>query len=122
MAVWGRCWGVGGAVVRGAKLLEPRGQWGTAGAVVGVAAVWAALEWLRGTWPLGGLAWGYLGHSQTPFLALCQVADVGGVFAVSFWAAVVNAWVTVWFVTRLNVRPVATAGICVLAVTVLTVG
>ena len=122
IAVLALYWGAVGAVVRGARLLEPRGQWGTVAAILGIAAIWAALEWLRGTWPLGGLAWSYLGHSQTPFLAVCQVADIGGIYAVSFWAALINAFVVVWFLARLNIRPVAAAGISALGLTIIVVG
>jgi apolipoprotein N-acyltransferase len=59
-----------------------------------IAAIWVGFEWFHGTWPLGGLAWGYLGQSQTPALALCQIADITGVFGVSFVVVMVNAWVS----------------------------
>src|SRR5262245_19480724 len=39
----------------------------------------------------GGFSWYYLGHSQHDFLEAIQVADLGGVYAVSFVVACVNA-------------------------------
>lgn len=114
MAVLGMYWGIAGAIIRGARLLEAEGQWRIVGAVVGVAAVWAALEWFRAIWPLGGLAWSDLGHSQTPVLAMCQVADLGGVYAVSFWVVMLNAFFAMLFLSRLNFRPVTAAGLCTL--------
>lgn len=122
MAVLGLYWGGVGAAVRGARLLEPRTPRQTVAGVFLIAAGWAALEWLRGTWPLGGLAWSYLGHSQTPVLAVCQVADVGGVYAVSFWAMAVNAWMTLFLLARLDVRPVRVAAWCVGGLTAVVVG
>jgi apolipoprotein N-acyltransferase len=122
IAVLGVYWGVAGAAIRGGRLLEPRGRWQTARSVVLIAAIWVALEWFRGTWPLGGLAWSYLGHSQSPILAICQVADVGGVYAVSFWAALLNAFFAVWFLARLNIRPAAAAGSMVTIVTAIVLG
>ncbi|HEY8751662.1 MAG TPA: apolipoprotein N-acyltransferase [Tepidisphaeraceae bacterium] len=122
IAVLGLYWGVAGAVIRGAKLLEPHGPWQTAGAVLLIAAIWAALEWFRGTWPLGGLAWSYMGHSQSPILAVCQIADLGGVYLVSFWAALLNAFFAMFFLARLNIRPVAIAGAGVLVATAAVVG
>lgn len=44
------------------------------------ALLWVASEWLR-VWSLG---WEILGHTQYRQLALIQIADVGGVYAVSF--------------------------------------
>ena len=72
-------------------MLEARTPGKSALAVLAIAAVWVGLEWFRGTWPLGGLAWLYWGHTQSPFLAVCQIADFAGVFGISFWGAAVNA-------------------------------
>jgi len=121
IAVLALYWGVVGAAVRGARLLEPAGPRQAVAAVFLIAAAWAALEWLRGTWPLGGLAWSYLGHSQTPVLQLCQIADVAGVYGVSFWAMLVNAWVALFLLARLNIRPVRAAAWCVGGLTAVVV-
>lgn len=47
---------------------------------------WIAAEWLRDQY----LGWAMLGHSQFRELWLIQVADLGGVFAVSFVMALVS--------------------------------
>ena len=105
MAWLGVYWGVAGSIIRGMGLLEPVKK-GTVSeicegkavaSVLLIAAVWTALEWLRGVWPLGGLAWQYLGHSQSPALYLCQIADVTGVFGISFFVMTVNAWVAYFY-------------------------
>jgi apolipoprotein N-acyltransferase len=52
--------------------------------------VWVAGEWIRGHL-MGGFPWGTLGYSQWERLAVIQIAEVGGVHAVSFLLAAVNA-------------------------------
>jgi apolipoprotein N-acyltransferase len=54
-----------------------------------VPIVWTALEWLR-SFALTGFAWYYLGHAQHRFESIIQVADLGGVYAISFVVAAVN--------------------------------
>jgi apolipoprotein N-acyltransferase len=39
----------------------------------------------------GGFSWYFLGHSQHDFLEMIQIADLGGVYVVSFVVAMVNA-------------------------------
>ncbi len=67
--------------------------------------VWVAMEYFRANfaggfatlilghyrhdWP-GGFAWFLLGHSQHEFLEAVQIADLGGVYAVSFVVAMAN--------------------------------
>jgi apolipoprotein N-acyltransferase len=46
-------------------------------------AAWVVLEWARAN-ALGGAPWGLLGHSQHALLAVAQVAELGGVGALSF--------------------------------------
>ncbi|MEW6268461.1 MAG: apolipoprotein N-acyltransferase [Thermodesulfobacteriota bacterium] len=50
------------------------------------AWLWVACEWLR-TVLLTGLPWGFLAHTQWRATTLLQVADLGGVYAVSFVVA-----------------------------------
>jgi apolipoprotein N-acyltransferase len=45
--------------------------------------VWVGGEWLRGH-VLGGFPWGLLGYSQYRALPVIQIAELGGVYAVSF--------------------------------------
>jgi len=52
---------------------------------------WTALEFAR-SFVLTGFSWYYLGHTQHEWLPMIQVADVGGVYAISFLVAMVNAW------------------------------
>jgi apolipoprotein N-acyltransferase len=58
--------------------------------VVTFSAVWVALEYAR-SFMLTGFAWYYLAHSQHECLALIQITDIGGVYAVSLLVAAVNA-------------------------------
>jgi apolipoprotein N-acyltransferase len=51
--------------------------------------LWIALEWLRGR-VLGGFPWGSLGYSQYRLLPVIQIAELGGVYAVSFVVVAVN--------------------------------
>jgi apolipoprotein N-acyltransferase len=59
--------------------------------------VWVAAEWVRGHF-LGGFPWGTLGYSQYVKLSVIQIAELGGVHAVSFVIAGVNAAVAAVFV------------------------
>jgi apolipoprotein N-acyltransferase len=52
--------------------------------------LWIAAEWGRGHL-MGGFPWGSLGYSQYRTLPVIQVAELGGVYAVSFLLAAVNA-------------------------------
>lgn len=59
--------------------------------VFAVPMVWTALEFVR-SFLLTGFAWYYLGHTQHTMLSLIQIADLGGVYLISFLVAAVNAW------------------------------
>jgi len=84
--------------------------------VFGIAVVWVAVsEWLRATWPFGGLPWLFLGYTQTPALVACQIADITGVYGVSFCVALVNAWVALFVINRFSSRNLLPAGAVVLA-------
>jgi apolipoprotein N-acyltransferase len=64
---------------------------GSSLAAIAVAPfVWVAAEWVRG-WLMGGFPWGSLGYSQHRHLAVIQIAELGGVYAVSFLLVAVNA-------------------------------
>jgi len=56
------------------------------------AALWVALEWLRGHL-FSGFPWALLGYSQYHTLSVIQIADVTGVYGVSFLLVLVNALV-----------------------------
>jgi apolipoprotein N-acyltransferase len=55
-----------------------------------VAAAWTAVEYGRGRLPYA-MPWAPLGAALAPDGAIAQVADLGGVYVVSFVVAVVNA-------------------------------
>lgn len=59
-----------------------------------VASAWTAIEWFRGSWPLGGFTWGMLGSTQlgTP---LAHAVPYVGAWGVTFLAAVVAALLSV---------------------------
>lgn len=63
--------------------------------VIGAPALWVTLEWVR-TFFLSGLPWGLLGYSQFRFLPIIQIADLTGVYGVSF--LLVQANITVYLV------------------------
>ncbi|MBM3789303.1 MAG: apolipoprotein N-acyltransferase, partial [Acidobacteria bacterium] len=81
--------------------------------------VWVALEWLRTHILLGGFPWLLLGYSQTEWFTLVQIADLTGVFGVSFLVAGVNAaaaWS--WIHRSRGVRSLGPAAAAVLMVAV----
>lgn len=51
--------------------------------VVGIASCWVLVEWLRGQGALS-MPWSLLGYTQYRNLAVVQIADLGGVYAVTF--------------------------------------
>jgi apolipoprotein N-acyltransferase len=67
-----------------------RGRVGAGPALALAPALWVVGEWLRG-WLMGGFPWGLLGYSQAAQLPVIQIAELGGVYAVSFLIAAVNA-------------------------------
>jgi apolipoprotein N-acyltransferase len=67
-----------------------RGRLGAGPALTLAPAFWVVGEWLRG-WLMGGFPWGLLGYSQSAQLPVIQIAELGGVYAVSFLIVAVNA-------------------------------
>jgi len=59
--------------------------------MLSVPMVWIGLEYLR-SFALTGFAWYYLGHTQHDYLHVIQIADLTGVYGISFLIAAVNAW------------------------------
>jgi apolipoprotein N-acyltransferase len=57
---------------------------------LGIAAIWASLEYIRAVL-ITGFPWCLLGYSQFNHSALIQIADVTGVYGISFLVAAVNA-------------------------------
>lgn len=60
---------------------------------LGAPALWVSLEFLR-TYALGGFPWALLGYSQYQWLSVIQIADVTGVYGVSFLVVMGNVALT----------------------------
>jgi apolipoprotein N-acyltransferase len=58
-----------------------------------VPLVWVAVEWLRATCTLAHFDLYALGYSQARVTPLVQIADIVGVYGVTFLVAAVNGWV-----------------------------
>jgi len=84
---------------------------------ISVPVVWVALEYARAHFPTGfpflqhvglyqmiGFGWYFLGYTQHEFLSLIQIADLGGVYAVSFLVAAVNGTIAEWLLRSNRVR------------------
>ncbi len=55
-----------------------------------VPFIWVSLEYLR-SFPSFGFPWFFIGHSQYLNLSIIQIADITGVYGVSFLVVMVNA-------------------------------
>ena len=71
--------------------------------IVGAAAFWVGLEFLRAKL-LSGFPWSLLGHTQYRFTTLIQIADINGVYGVSFLILLGNAFVYRVFISREPLR------------------
>ncbi len=81
LALYPAAWAVGLASVAGRR--RSAGGPLPLATLLLAAPLWVALEWLR-SWLLTGFPWMLLGYSQYRQLPVIQVADLGGVYAVSF--------------------------------------
>ena len=88
VALAGYCGLYLGAVASGTAWLARR--LGAAPALALAPALWVVGEWLRGHL-MGGFPWGLLGYSQHAQLPVIQIAELGGVYAVSLVIAAVSA-------------------------------
>lgn len=72
---------------------------------VSAAIVWTAMEFLRATL-FGGFPWDLCGYSQSGRLILIQIADITGVYGLSFLVVSVNAaFYEMWDAFRSTRRP-----------------
>lgn len=69
--------------------------------------IWAALELFRSSLVFSGFPWALLGHSQLPFTALAQTAELGGVILIS--AVVMTGNVALYQAMRKRYAPAAFA-------------
>lgn len=67
---------------------------------------WVVLEFLR-TYIFTGFPWSIIGYSQYKFLTLIQIADITGVYGISFIVLAVNGAIADIFITknRLKIKP-----------------
>ncbi len=77
--------------------------------------VWVTLEWIR-AYALSGFPWANLGYTQTPWNRLIQVADITGVYGIS-WLIVLGNTVIAGFIRNCFRRTgIAVFAACVVAV------
>ncbi len=90
-----------------------------------VPVFWTATEFMRARL-FTGFPWELLGHSQYPHLHFIQIADITGVYGVSFWLALINAALVLaltafrrqpWQTTPVSRKTLGSAGLAVVAVT-----
>lgn len=58
-------------------------------------AVWIVQEYAQTLFPFGGLPWLLAGYSQSDYLSMIQIADIAGVFGISFiilWTGAAIVW------------------------------
>ena len=110
LALFFAAWGALAARVMQAKTVP-----GTEGTryrcLVLLPAAWALLEFLRGAL-LSGFGWNLLAHTQWNWLPVIQMADLTGVYGVSFLIVLVN--VALWQALRGAAPCAMLAGLCLL--------
>jgi apolipoprotein N-acyltransferase len=59
-------------------------------------AVWVIFEYAQTLFPFGGLPWTLAGYSQARYLSIIQIADIAGIYGISFLILSMNtalAWI-----------------------------
>jgi apolipoprotein N-acyltransferase len=84
--------------------------------LVGAPVLWTALELAR-TYVFSGFPWSLLGYSQYRYLPLIQVADITGVYGISFLIVFISAAVAAVIEDRKRYLPLVTAVVLLCAVT-----
>ena len=117
-------WSIAAGLIRGLQLLPSNSREQTHAAAIyrvfAIALVWVAAEWLR-CYVASGFPWLPLGSTQSPILLMCQVADIGGPWIVSFWVMLANAlFATRWLDRKspANWRAVAAVAVTLLIVAI----
>ncbi|MDA8169339.1 MAG: apolipoprotein N-acyltransferase [Nitrospiraceae bacterium] len=72
-------------------------------ALMAAPVVWVTLEYIR-SYALTGFPWSTLGYTQWNFLPAIQIADITGVYGVSFLVVAVNAAIADFFIIRWRTR------------------
>lgn len=81
----------------------------------GLPTVWVTLEWIRAH-ALTGFPWANLGYSQTPFIALIQIADLTGVWSISWLVVFANTCLMGFLNRYLNRTGIVFLGCCLIGV------
>jgi len=76
--------------------------------------LWTSLEYVRSVF-LTGFPWENLGYSQYPFLPIMQLADVTGIYGISFIVVLVNC-IVYDIVTKKQMRRITGEGLLVILV------
>jgi apolipoprotein N-acyltransferase len=118
-ALAGYCGLYTGLVTLGMAWLSRRRGEGVALALA--PALWIGGEWIRG-WLMGGFPWGLLGYSQYGWLPVIQIAELTGVWGVSFVVVAVNAAVAGLFMLSRRSALLGAVGAGGLLVAVLAFG
>ena len=58
--------------------------------IIGAPALWVAMEYTRSNLFFLSLPWNLMGHSQYRYLPVMQIADLTGVYGISFVIVMVN--------------------------------
>jgi apolipoprotein N-acyltransferase len=88
--------------------------------IAGIGIVWAGFEWVRGNF-LTGIPWLFLGHTQSPFLMVCQVADITGVYGISALVIIVNALLALAWMHRKETHRLIPSTLFVAGITLITI-
>lgn len=113
-ALW---WGLGASVTVCSNALHriSRSPVSAIIAIWIISCIWVAQEWIRVTL-FTGFPWVPLGQSQSPFIQLCQIADITGVFGLSFCIVAINGAILVWVLRPAMKIRVASSGAVLLLV------
>jgi apolipoprotein N-acyltransferase len=81
-------------------------------------AIWVLLEFAQSVFPFGGLPWLLAGYSQTGYLPIMQMADITGVYGISFlilWTNTAIAFLFLRVPRRAAYVPALVAGVALAA-------
>jgi apolipoprotein N-acyltransferase len=84
---------------------------------IAAPAAWVSLELAR-TYVISGFPWALLGYSQCRFLPVVQIADLAGVYGVSFILVLANVSVAEFIADRRSYAPLLTSALVLAAVLV----
>ena len=62
--------------------------------MIGAPALWVTLEYVRSNLFFLAWPWNLLGHSQYLYLPVIQIADIAGVYGISFLMVMVNQFLS----------------------------